>query len=40
MKTIKILALLVGLLASVFSKASDTANPDPLGAVLDGGIHR
>jgi len=35
MKTIKILALLVGLLASVFSEASDTANPDPLGAVAD-----
>jgi hypothetical protein len=35
MKTIKILALLTGLLASVFSEASDSSSPYPLGAMED-----
>jgi hypothetical protein len=33
MKTIKILALLAGLLACVFSEAADSSSPNPLGAV-------
>jgi hypothetical protein len=35
MKTIKILAVLAGLLASVFAKAADSFSPNPLGAVED-----
>ncbi len=35
MKTIKILALLAGLLSSVFAKATDSSSPNPLGAVED-----
>jgi outer membrane protein, heavy metal efflux system len=35
MKTIKILALLAGLLASVFSEAADSSSPNPLGGVED-----
>jgi outer membrane protein, heavy metal efflux system len=35
MKTIKIFALLAGLLASVFSRAADSSSPNPLGAVED-----
>src|SRR5437667_12713232 len=35
MKTIKILALLAGLLSSVFAKAADSSIPNPLGAVED-----
>jgi outer membrane protein, heavy metal efflux system len=35
MKTIKILALLAGLLASVFSEAADSSSPNPLAGVED-----
>jgi hypothetical protein len=35
MKTIKILALLAALLASVFTKAADSSSPNPLGTVED-----
>ena len=35
MKTIKILALLAGLLAPVFSEAADSSSPNPLGAMED-----
>jgi len=35
MKTIKILALLAGLLASAFTKAADSSSPNPLGTVED-----
>jgi outer membrane protein, heavy metal efflux system len=35
MKTIKILTLLAGLLASAFTKAADSSSPNPLGTVED-----